>query len=208
MKEWKAILLLSVVLSLALGATSGERVKIKGFYQEDGRFVRERVVDTLPPNGRDFPPLEEALPARRRQIKDFYEGRVVKARISFPACRSGVSLRVDNPSQANVTLFRRIHKFGISIGKEETAVITGLAVHKSSIDIDLNGGGYGTPWDYVKRTLAGVVTVGLSEALVDRTGSRTQRGSRLRLVSDRPLDAETLTFQRIEKWLAPLVERV
>jgi hypothetical protein len=181
-RAWMGILL-SVVAAAAFG---DDRVAIKGYYKEDGTYVKPRVVDPISRAPEAPPPLPMDPSRRRDALQDYYRGKVVKAKVSLPACRAGLLLYPDDLGKTNVDLFRKVGKYGASIEKDANAVITDVRIKPRCIDIELNNGGYGDAGDVALRALEGIGTLGISE-IVDHRTIRFQRGSRVRIIA-RPHD--------------------
>lgn len=79
------------------------------------------------------------------QLRAFFEGRSVIARIEMPGSDDGVdvypgtSQPIDFPRHAS-----RLKKFGTAIRRGDEVLITKLKVKKDLIEFQLGGGGYGT----------------------------------------------------------------
>lgn len=192
-------------LFLALPLRAEEKVEIRGFYKEDGTYVKQRAVDPIAVPAAKAEPADSDLPGRRRWIEKAFEGRVVKAKVSFPACRGGIVVHAEEPGRANVALFKNVDKYGVAIEKGAPALITGFKVKGRVLDVDLSGGGFGTPWDVTKRVASGLCTLGWTEVR-GYQNIRYRRGSRLRLVSPAPFTAEDLTFDKISSALSIAIE--
>lgn len=173
-------LALFLVPIFSVAGSGGDRVEMKGYYGEDGTVLRQRVMDALSP-GDALPALPTNLRERKESIADYYQGRLAAVKVSFPACRQGVLLDLDRLGRTNIDLYRRIDHCGAAMEKDEKSIITRFRTTKSGIDVDLNGGGYGTAGDVAWRAAGDVLTLGLLE-LRDDTQKRKRRGSRLRVV--------------------------
>lgn len=96
-----------------------------------------------------------ALPQNENALKSYFEGKKVEARIDMPATNAGVDVdvfsggaRIDYNSYGN-----RLRQFGMSIRDGDAVVITKVKVKKDTIEIQLNGGGFGTFWDDTRTTV-------------------------------------------------------
>lgn len=177
----KGALVLSLLFSAVPAAASSESsVKIKGYYREDGSYIKPRVIDPIKSDSAVFPSLSRELALRKKQITRYYEGKVVTAKVSFPASRKGIILNGSGLGRTNVDLFKEVSKHGSAVDKGEKAIITRFKINSTSIDIDINEGGYGHFGDMSWRVVAGIFTLGLSE-LRDWNRVRYQEGSRLRI---------------------------
>jgi len=74
-----------IVLSLAaVCAAADERVEVRGYYQEDGSYVRQRAVDPIVSKSpQAFPALPAKLGDWKREIERFYEGKEASFRQAF-----------------------------------------------------------------------------------------------------------------------------
>jgi hypothetical protein len=197
---------MGIALSACAAVAFGDdRVSIKGFYREDGTYVKPRVVDPIERTPETLPALPADRALRRAVLQDYYCGKVLKAKVSFPACHAGLLLYPDDLGKTNVDLFRKVSKYGSSIEKDSNAVITGIRISPRVVDIELNNGGYGSAGDVGARVLKGVFTLGITELMGHRT-ARFQKGSRLRIMAQpgnrsgfSPGDAGPEEFQTILK---------
>lgn len=176
----KSGIIFVLLLAGAAGGFCGERIKIKGYYQEDGTYIKPRVIDPIRNESDVLPSLSNKRRWRKKQICQYYEGRVFTAKVSFPASHKGIILYGDDLGKTNVDLFRKINKYGASIDKGEKVIITKFDIGRRVIDIELNNGGYGDLGDMSWRALKAILTLGLTE-LKDYSRIRYQQGSRLRI---------------------------
>jgi hypothetical protein len=82
------------------------------------------------------------------RLRDWLEGRRVTVRIDMPGTHEGVNLHPDSRRTLDADDYRRhLRRYGVSIPAGETAVITLVKVKKDLIEVQLDGGGYGTFFD-------------------------------------------------------------
>ncbi len=82
------------------------------------------------------------------RLKDWLEGRRVTVRIDMPGTHEGVNLHPDSRRSLDADDYRRhLRQFGVAIPAGETAVVTLVKVKKDLIEVQLDGGGYGTFFD-------------------------------------------------------------
>src|SRR5882762_9377592 len=127
-----------VLAACAGGFCQNEQVSIKGYYQEDGTYVKQRVMDPIQKETEVLPLLSKELKIRREQISRYYKGKVFTTKVSFPASHSGIVLYGGNLGRTNVDLFKNINKYGNVINKGEKVLITKFDIGRKTIDIDLN----------------------------------------------------------------------
>lgn len=193
--------------STVYSGTIEKKMKEKYFFGEDGTLTREVVIDTIPEKADSMPPeLSLTLKKRKKQISDFFEGKLVMAKISLPASHRGIVLYEDNISKSNVDIFKSVDKYGASIEKYQTAMITKFTVQKRGIDIQLNNGGYGSPVDLFWRGTAGIFTLGITEFTGVFSKVRYERGSRVRVKFMHNLKAEQLDLDKIKGYIAQVLE--
>lgn len=199
-----AVIFLPVFLTVAVAQ---DRIEIKGYYKEDGSYVKQRAADLIETESDSgvFPALSDNLKIRKKEISRFYEGKVGTAKVSFPACHSGLVLYLERLDKSNVDMFRKIRKYGASIEKDSKVIITKIKINAKTIDIELNNGGYGDYIDVSGRVLAGIISVGLTE-LMDHSQARMQRGSHLRIKSEKKFTKQDLDFEKIREYLSPVLE--
>jgi hypothetical protein len=81
-------------------------------------------------------------------LRDWFEGRRVRVRIDMPGTHQGVNLHPDSRRVLDTNDYRdNLRRYGVSIPAGETAVITLVKVKKDLIEVQLNGGGFGTFFD-------------------------------------------------------------
>ena len=180
MKPVIKIMLFGFISSAGQVGFCGDTVQIRGYYQEDGTYIKPRVMDPIRKESEVLPALSKEIGLRKEQISKHYMGRVFVTKVSFPASHQGIVLYGDDLGRTDVDLFKSINKYGGGIDKGEKVVVTKFEIGRKLIDIELNDGGYGTLGDVTLRTLTGVLTLGLTE-LRDYSKLRNQSGSRLRI---------------------------
>ncbi len=81
-------------------------------------------------------------------LRDWFEGRRVRVRIDMPGTHEGVNLHPDSRRVLDTGDYRdNLRRYGVAIPAGETAVITLVKVKKDLIEVQLNGGGFGTFFD-------------------------------------------------------------
>ena len=82
------------------------------------------------------------------QLKQYFEGRQVTAKIDMPATKDGINVypfrarKIDYDEYEN-----RINRYGASIRDGESVMVTKVKVSGNHIEFQLGGGGYGTFFD-------------------------------------------------------------
>lgn len=81
------------------------------------------------------------------QLKRYFEGRRVVARMDMPATKDGVNIypNRDNPID-DAERSARLDQHGAAVRAGDEVVITKIKVKGKHIEIQLGGGGYGTFW--------------------------------------------------------------
>jgi hypothetical protein len=82
-------------------------------------------------------------------LKQFFEGRTVVVKMDMPGTKSGVDLYPDNPKKLfdyNKHL-RRLRDFGVSIPNGSETVITKIEFDGKTVEVHLDGGGFGNSAD-------------------------------------------------------------
>lgn len=82
-------------------------------------------------------------------LKRFFEGRTVVVKMDMPGTKSGVDLYPDNPKKMfdyNKHL-RRLRDFGVSIGNGAETMITKIEFDGKTVEVHLDGGGFGSSAD-------------------------------------------------------------
>ena len=101
----------------ASGYCQNEQVSLKGYYQEDGSYVKARVMDPIQKQSESLPLLSKELGTRKEQINKHYTGKVFTTRVAFPASHAGIVIYGDDLGKTNVDMFRNINKYGNVINK-------------------------------------------------------------------------------------------
>jgi hypothetical protein len=82
------------------------------------------------------------------ELKRAFEGRQVRVKMNMPATHEGVDVRFrQNPAVDFPAYGNRLKNFGVSIPEGATATITMIKLKDKQIEVQLDGGGYGTIWD-------------------------------------------------------------
>lgn len=196
-----------VWVSSGYSGTIERKSKLKGCYGEDGKYSRSVVIDTI----EEFPEtvkleLSGDIKKRKKEISMFFEGKIVTAKISLPACYGGIVLYNDDLGKSNVQVFKRAEKYGVAAAKGDKVIITKFRIKEKIIDLELNSGGYGNPGDLFLRSAAGVFSLGITELSGAFSKVRHERGSRLRVKFKAPLGKEELDLEKIKGYLSPVLE--
>ncbi len=136
----------------------------------------------------------DAKKEAERFLDELLMTKALVARVTFPAWKDGINLRLDgswNPSEAT----RRIKDHGVGIEINEAVVVTDVKLKGKHIEIHLNGGGRGTFGDEL-----------LEVETTARSGARQTGGSRINLRFDRNIQMEDLTAAQLAAWLNPIVD--
>lgn len=193
--------------STAYSGVIEKKNKEKCFYGEDGAITREVVINTIPEKADSVPPdLSPDFKKRKKQLSDFFEGKLVTAKISLPASYRGIVLYENNIGKSNVDIFEGVNKYGASVKRCQTAMITKFTIKKRVIDIQLNSGGYGNPADLFWRGAAGVFSLGITEFAGVFSRIRYERGTRVRVKFESNLKAEQLDIDKIKGYIAAVLE--
>jgi hypothetical protein len=81
-------------------------------------------------------------------LQNYFVGRQVKLQIDMPGTQQGVDLRLDRDDPMDWKSYsNRLKQFGPAIRSGDRSTITTLVVKKNVIELQLDGGGFGTFWD-------------------------------------------------------------
>ncbi len=87
-------------------------------------------------------------------LESALNGKEVVLKLDMPGSQKGVDLRFDKPSPMNWKEYgSRIKEYGIAIRKGDTARITSVVRKNDMIEVQLNGGGFGTIRDDTRTTV-------------------------------------------------------
>jgi hypothetical protein len=87
-------------------------------------------------------------------LESYFSGRQVLVKIDMPGTQKGVDLRFNKPSPMDWKEYgSRIKQFGPAIQKGDTARITSFVVKRDIIELQLDGGGFGTFGDDSNTTV-------------------------------------------------------
>jgi len=85
------------------------------------------------------------LPANEAELRRAFVGKQVIPRIDMPGTHNGVDLHLDRDDPMDWKQYsQRLKNFGVSIPKGRASMVTSLVVKKDLIEIQLDGGGFGT----------------------------------------------------------------
>ncbi|MGC2110075.1 MAG: hypothetical protein WA655_11200 [Candidatus Korobacteraceae bacterium] len=88
-------------------------------------------------------------------FQNYFVGRQVTLQIDMPGTQQGVDLRMDRDDPMDWKAYsNRLKQFGPAIRSGDRATITTLVVKKSLIEVQLDGGGFGTFWDDSSTTVS------------------------------------------------------
>jgi hypothetical protein len=84
------------------------------------------------------------------ELKQFFEGKMVVARLELPATEEGVDIRPDQRVPLDYAKYAtRLKRAGTAIRAGDRVMVTKVKVKKKHIEFQLGGGGYGTFGDDV-----------------------------------------------------------
>lgn len=127
-----------------------------------------------------------ALQANEAELRRAFMGKQLILRIDMPGTHNGVDLHLDRDDPMDWKQYsQRIKNFGISIPKGRAAMVTSLVVKKDLIEIQLDGGGFGTFGDDASTTVSTYVPKSGYENDLERDIKReTDSARRRRLEAD------------------------
>lgn len=196
-----------VWLSTGYSGTIERKRELKGCYGEDGKYSHSVVIDIIEdPSGIVSPELSSKIKKRKKEISGYFEGKIVTAKISLPACHAGIVLYNDDLGKSNVDVFKKVDKYGIAVAKGDKVIITKFKIKKRLIDVELNGGGYGDFGDLFLRSTSGILSLGITELLGCFSKIRYERGSRLRVQFQSKLGLDALDLEKITGYLSSVLE--
>jgi len=126
------------------------------------------------------------LHANEAELRRAFMGKEMLLRIDMPGTQNGVDLHLDRDEPMDWKQYsQRIKNFGVSIPKGRAAMVTSLVVKKDMIEIQLDGGGFGTFGDDTNTSVSTYVPKSSRETNLERARNReTDPGRRRRLDSD------------------------
>jgi hypothetical protein len=78
-------------------------------------------------------------------VESYSTGKQAVVKIDMPGTQKGVDLRFNNPTPMNWKEYSsRIKQFGPAVHKDDTSQVTSIVVKKDMIELQLDGGGFGT----------------------------------------------------------------
>jgi hypothetical protein len=81
-------------------------------------------------------------------LQSYFVGRQITVQIDMPGTAKGVDLRMDRDDPMDWKQYSsRLKEFGPAIRSGDKSTITTLVVKKNLIEVQLDGGGFGTFWD-------------------------------------------------------------
>lgn len=81
-------------------------------------------------------------------LQTYFVGRQITLQIDMPGTQRGVDLRMDSTDPMDWKQYSsRLKEFGPAIRSGDRSTITTLVVKKNLIEVQLDGGGFGTFWD-------------------------------------------------------------
>jgi hypothetical protein len=87
-------------------------------------------------------------------LRRAFIGKPVLLKLDLPATQKGVDLRFDKGEVMNWKEYSdRIKEFGVALRKGDRPNVTALVVKKNIIELQLNGGGFGTMDDMSRTTI-------------------------------------------------------
>jgi hypothetical protein len=105
-----------------------------------------------------FPLLSFAAQNGADPIVSYFSGKQVVIKIDMPGTQKGIDLRYNNSTPMNWKEYSsRLKQFGAAIHKGDVARITTIVVKKDMIEVQLDGGGFGTFGDDTNTTVAAKV---------------------------------------------------
>ena len=140
------------------------------------------------------------------ELRRAFVGKQVILRIDMPGTHSGVDLNLDRDDPMDWKQYsQRLKNFGVSIPKGRASMVTSLVVKKDLIEIQLDGGGFGTFGDDTNTSVSTYVSKSRHETDLERDIRReTDPGRRRRLES--ALSSERSRRYREESRLRAMAE--
>jgi hypothetical protein len=96
-------------------------------------------------------------------LQNYFVGKQVQLKIDMPGTQRGVDLRMDRNEPMDWKQYSsRLKEFGPAIRIGDRATVTTLVVKKNLIEVQLDGGGFGTFWDD-DNTVVNPLVIGKSD---------------------------------------------
>ena len=110
-----------------------------------------------------------ALPANELELRRAFVGKQVILRIDMPGTQNGVDLHLDRDEPMDWKQYsQRLKNFGVSIPKGRASLVTSLVVKKDLIEIQFDGGGFGTFGDDTSTVVSTSVSKSSHEKSLER----------------------------------------
>lgn len=110
-----------------------------------------------------------ALPANELELRRAFVGKQVILRIDMPGTQNGVDLHLDRDEPMDWKQYsQRLKNFGVSIPKGRASLVTSLVVKKDLIEIQFDGGGFGTFGDDTSTAISTSVSKSSHEKSLER----------------------------------------
>jgi len=144
--------------------------------------------------------------ANEVELRRAFVGKQVILRIDMPGTHNGVDLHLDRDEPMDWKQYsQRLKNFGVSIPKGRASMVTSLVVKKDLIEIQLDGGGFGTFGDDTNTSVSRYVSKSRHETDLERDIRReTDPGRKRRLES--ALSSERSRRYREESRLRAVAE--
>ena len=130
-------------------------------------------------------------------LKSILMNKTLVSKVVFPASKNGINLKIDGLWDTRAAT-RYIKEYGVGIEIDEKANVTSLKLKDKSIEIHLNGGGYGTLGDMFQDSEL--------KQQMRKAGGKAAGGSRINLDFDRDITEEDIDAKKFINWLNPLVD--
>ena len=134
----------------------------------------------------------------QKQLESFLLNKKLTAKVTFPASASGIDLNLHGEWD-HKSASRSIKNSGVGIDVNEAATVTEVKIKEKHIEIQLNGGGFGTTWDLLNES---------EYQRQQRSASgKASGGSRINLRFNRPITMEDIeNLDQFTSYLEPLLD--
>jgi len=79
------------------------------------------------------------------ELRQFLLGKQVTVKIDMPATQKGIDLQLDKAEPMNWSQYSdRLKQYGVALRQGEQVTVTSIVAKKDTIEVQLNGGGFGT----------------------------------------------------------------
>ncbi len=93
------------------------------------------------------------------QLSQAFEGKMVVVKIDMPGTQLGVDLYPQRDMPLDVKSYaKRLKQYGTALRVGDEVMITKIKVKDKLIEVQLGGGGYGTPWDDTETRVSAPAT--------------------------------------------------